>query len=164
MHVKKCLMLEALRFHRLNLTSRAKDNLRGKKKTNVGRPTAPVRGFRSSKARACLCNKDPKHYRQPRLVPSLLTLRRNVLHFKKVSDILCVIRRQASLVASRSSRSKRKEGKKGGGRHERHKSDPSLEIRSNSRSCITWQKEHPGRPMRTGSLYSERTENLREHV
>lgn len=76
---------------------------------------------------------------------SLLTLRRNVLHFKKVSDILCVIRRQASLVASRSSWNKEEEGKKSGERHERHKSDPSLEIRSNSRSCITWQKEHPRR-------------------
>ena len=51
------------------------------------------------------CNKDPRHRAHPRhLTPGpfphtpCLALRRNVLHFKKVSDILCTIRRQHSLV------------------------------------------------------------------
>jgi len=54
---------------------------------------------------------------------SHLTLRRNVLHFKKVSDILCVIRRQAFPVASRLSRSEGTEQRreKGEGRHERQR-------------------------------------------
>lgn len=79
--------------------------------------------------------------------------------FSPSDGMFCILRRcrisfalsedrppcRLALVAGATSGSRGKEGKKGGGRHERHKSDPSLEIRSNSRSCITWQKEHPRR-------------------
>lgn len=88
------------------------------KKTNERTKSVQLRVLSYSKARACLRNKDPGHHRQPRSFPSLLTLRRNVLHFKKVSDILCVIRRQASPVAV-EQRAEGKETRKGGGRHER---------------------------------------------
>ncbi|EGI58798.1 Lachesin [Acromyrmex echinatior] len=124
---------EALRKGKVNdnvLIALVKQLLAYRASQDVQRSTL-VAGLRTSKARACLRNKDPKHYGQPRSVPSHLTLRRNVLHFKKVSDILCVIRRQAFPVASRLSRSEGTEQRREKGRETREaeKSDPSLEIR-----------------------------------
>lgn len=75
--------------------------------------------------------------------------------FSPSDGMFCILRRcrisfalsedRPSLLprACREARAGGKKGKRWRETREAEKSDPSLEIRSNSRSCITWQKEYP---------------------
>lgn len=120
-------MLKVLRFHRSNLTSRAQDiwGKKKKKKTNAGRPTSGS-------------GRRPSYLQKLELVCAIRirSITDNLGRsrpFSPSDGMFCILRRcRISFALSedrpppsprtrREARTGGKEGKKGGGRHERHK-------------------------------------------